>query len=67
MLPLPPWASAIEPAQRKRIQTERKFRAVLPIAVLLSMNSLLTKVANAMQSRMFFPSSRVPKTAKYLY
>src|ERR1039458_6223477 len=42
MLPLPAWASAMEPAQRKRVQTERRFRAVLTIAFLLFMNSLLT-------------------------
>src|SRR5580698_467969 len=40
MLPRPAWDSAMEPAQTKRIHTERKFRSVLAIAFPLFMNSL---------------------------
>jgi hypothetical protein len=75
MLPLPAWANATEPAQRKRMQTERKFRAVLTIAFLLFINGLLTQsrkatfnsagvVMHCAGDRASVPSS---KAAEYLY
>jgi hypothetical protein len=71
MLPLPAWASAIEPAQRRRTHIARKLRTVVAIAFLRFMNSLLTQSRNAtfnsagvVMHRAGVPSS---KAAEYLY
>jgi hypothetical protein len=55
MLPRPACAKAAELAKRRSIQTERKARAVVTIAFLLFIKSLLTQSRTAIYKRAVTP------------
>src|ERR1700722_8437289 len=59
ILPLPAWASATEPAQRRRRETERKFSMALTLVLPLFIDRALP-LARSLCARRLYPFFRAP-------